>query len=86
LPIIGTHEAGTTTMVEHGVEGLIVRGRDPEHIAAAMIRLGRDCDLNQRMRHAAYNKVATQGSWQQYGDRLLERYFEMLEEKRAATV
>jgi len=86
LPIIGTHEAGATTMVEHGIEGLIVRGRDPEHIAAAMIRRGRDYDLNQRMRQAAYNKVATHSSWQQYGDRLLEHDFEVLQERRATTV
>src|SRR5438874_6523558 len=70
VPVIGTHEGGTTTLVQDGVEGLIVRGRDPEHIAAAMIRLGQDRDLNQRMGDAAYQKVATQNSWQQYGDRL----------------
>ena len=76
LPIIGTHEAGTTTMIEDGVEGFIVCGRDPEQIAAAMIRLGQDRDFNQRMGEAAYRKVATQSSWQQYGDRLLENYAE----------
>jgi glycosyltransferase involved in cell wall biosynthesis len=86
VPVIGTHEGGATTVVDDGVEGLIVRGRDPEHIATAMLRLGRDRDLNQRMGDAAYKKMATQGSWQQYGDRLLERYFEALEQRRAATV
>lgn len=74
VPVIGTHEGGTTTVVDDGVEGLIVRGRDPAHIAAAMIRLATDRDLNGRMGEAAYKRVAAQNSWQQYGDRLLARY------------
>jgi glycosyltransferase involved in cell wall biosynthesis len=82
VPVIGTHEGGTTTLVDDGVEGLIVRGRDPEHIAAAMIRLGQDRDLNQRMGDAAYKKVAAQNSWQQYGDRLLVRYAESLKDRQ----
>src|SRR2546430_9422573 len=82
VPVIGTHEGGTTTLVQDGVEGLIVRGRDPEHIASGMIRLGQDRDLNQRMGDAAYQKVATQNSWQQYGDRLLVRYAESLKDRQ----
>jgi len=82
LPIVGTHEAGTTTVVDDGTEGLIVPGRDPKHIAAAMIRLGQDRDLNQRMGDAAYKKVAANNSWQDYGDRLLNRYSELIANRR----
>ena len=74
LPVIGTHEGGATTLVEDGVEGLIVRGRDPEHIASAMIRLATDSGLNQRMGHAAHLKGAVSNTWQDYGDRLLAEY------------
>jgi glycosyltransferase involved in cell wall biosynthesis len=86
LPIIGTHEAGTTTVVQDGVEGLIVQGRDPEQIAAAMIRLGRDRDLNQRLGDAAYKKVAANNSWQDYGDRLLSEYNDRLGAARGKTI
>ena len=82
VPVIGTHEGGTTTVVDDGIEGLIVRGRDPSHIAEAMIRLGRDRALNERMGEAAYRRVATQNSWQQYGDRLLERYAAALRDRQ----
>ena len=78
VPVIGTHEGGTSTVVSDGCEGFIVGGRDPQGIAAAMIRLGRDCDLNKRMGEAAHQKVGTQNSWQEYGDRLLALYAKAL--------
>ncbi len=74
LPVIGTHEGGATTVVEDGIEGLIVRGRDPRHIADAMIRLATDRELNLRMGRAARKKGAEKNTWQDYGDRLLAEY------------
>jgi glycosyltransferase involved in cell wall biosynthesis len=74
LPVIGTHEGGATTLVEDGVEGFIVRGRDPEHIAQAMIRVASDPALNRRMGEAAHRKGAVSNTWQDYGDRLLAEY------------
>jgi starch synthase len=74
LPVVGTHEGGATTLVENGVEGFIVRGRDPAHIAEAMIRLAEDRELNRRMGEAAYQKGAVRNTWQDYGDRLLTEY------------
>jgi len=74
LPVIGTHEGGTTTLVQDGVEGFIVRGRDPKQIAEAMIRVATDAALNQRMGEAAHLKGAARNTWQDYGDRLLSQY------------
>jgi glycosyltransferase involved in cell wall biosynthesis len=74
LPVIGTHEGGATTIVENGVEGFVVNGRDPRQIAEAMIKLARDPELNQRMGEAAYRKGAVRNTWQDYGDRLLAEY------------
>jgi glycosyltransferase involved in cell wall biosynthesis len=74
LPVIGTHTGGTTTLVDDGVEGLIVNGRDPQQIAVAMIKLATDRELNQRMGDAAYCKAAIHNTWQDYGDRLLAEY------------
>ena len=71
LPVIGTHEGGATTLVRDGIEGFIVRGRDPQHIAEAMIRVALDAELNLRMGKAAFEKGASKNSWQDYGDRLL---------------
>ena len=74
LPVIGTHEGGATTLIEDGVEGFIVRGRDPKHIAEAMIRIASDPAMNQKMGEAAYQKGAVRNTWQDYGDRLLAEY------------
>ena len=74
LPVIGTHEGGATTLVEDGVEGLIVPGRDVERIAGAMLRLATDRELNQRMGLAACRKGAVRNTWQDYGDRLLAEF------------
>jgi len=74
LPVIGTHEGGATTVVDDGVEGFIVLGRDPENIAEAMIKVAVDRDLNQRMGDAAYLKGAEKNTWQDYGDRLIAEY------------
>lgn len=79
LPLVGTYEGGATTLVEDGVEGFIVRGRDPQHIAEAMIRLATDAELNRRMGEAAYRKGAVQNTWQDYGDRLLAEYQKRLD-------
>jgi glycosyltransferase involved in cell wall biosynthesis len=78
LPVIGTHEGGATTLVRDGVEGFIVRGRDPHHIAEAMIRVTLDTELNLRMGQAAFEKGALKNSWQDYGDRLLDAYAQRL--------
>ena len=74
LPVIGTHQGGATTLVQDGVEGFIVRGRDPAHIAEAMIRLAEDRKLNHRMGLAAHQKGAVRNTWQDYSDRLLAEY------------
>jgi glycosyltransferase involved in cell wall biosynthesis len=74
LPILASHESGATTLVADGVEGFIVHGRDPRHIADSMIRLANDRDLNRKMGEAARQKGAAKNTWQDYGDRLLAEY------------
>ena len=74
VPVIGTYTAGTTTLVDDGIEGFVVPGRDPEKLAERMILLARNSDLNSQMGEAAYRKGAVRNTWQDYGDRLLAEY------------
>ena len=78
LPIIASPESGATTLVADGVEGFIVRGRDPQHIAEAMLRVAQDPELCRRMGEAAHKKGAVKNTWQDYGDRLLAEYAKRL--------
>ncbi len=81
LPVVGTHEGGATTLVQDGVEGFIVRGRNPADIAQAMIRLAEDRELNRRLGAAAHQKGALRNTWQDYSDRLLAEYQTRLDRK-----
>lgn len=81
LPVIGTHEGGLTTMVDDGVEGFIINGRDPAQIAEAMIKVAMDRELNRRMGDAACRKVAAQNTWLDYADHLLAAYQEKKDRK-----
>jgi glycosyltransferase involved in cell wall biosynthesis len=74
LPIVATYQTGATSLVNDGVEGLIVPARDPEKTAQAMIQLASDSAACQRMGDAARKKVTAGNSWQDYGDRLLAEY------------
>jgi glycosyltransferase involved in cell wall biosynthesis len=74
LPLLGTHQGGATTLVEDGIQGLIIRGRDPAHIAEAMIKVAENPDLNRRMGEAAFLIGAARNTWQDYGDRLLAEF------------
>jgi glycosyltransferase involved in cell wall biosynthesis len=81
LPVIGTHEAGTSTIISNGDGGFVVQSHDPNSIADAMIRLASDRDLNWRMGEAAFRGAGAQNSWQDYGDRLLAEYERRLSKK-----
>jgi glycosyltransferase involved in cell wall biosynthesis len=76
LPIVATYESGATTLVKDGVEGLIVKARDVDKLASAMLRLANDRELNERMGKDAYLRGAKGNSWGDYADRLLSIYAE----------
>jgi glycosyltransferase involved in cell wall biosynthesis len=82
LPVIASYESGATTLVQDGVEGIIIHPRDPDQIADVMTRLARDRDLNQRLGEAAWKKGAERNTWQDYGDRLLAEYERRLSARR----
>jgi glycosyltransferase involved in cell wall biosynthesis len=74
LPIVASYESGASTQIRDGAEGFIVRGRDPHHIADAMLRVAGDSELNLRLGQAAHRVGAVGNTWQDYGDRLLAEY------------
>lgn len=74
LPIVATYETGAPTVVQDGVEGLIVPARDPERTAEALLSLASNVVARRRMGAASRRKGVQSNSWQDYGDRLLAEY------------
>ncbi len=84
LPIIGTHESGATTLVNDGVEGLIIRARDVEQLAQAMIRSATNREENERMGKAAHARGAQNNSWGDFADRLIRICEQAIQQRAAA--
>lgn len=68
VPVVTTAEAGS--VVRHGLEGLIVPGRNPELLAEAIAELVEDRARRERYAAAAKRR-ALDFIWSRYSDRLL---------------
>jgi glycosyltransferase involved in cell wall biosynthesis len=84
LPIIGTHESGATTLVNDGVEGLIIRARDVDQLAGAMIKAAQDRELNRRMGEAAHARGAKNNSWGDFAGRLIRICEQAIERRKSS--
>lgn len=74
LPILASYESGATTVVRDGIEGIILKPRDIDKMAAAMIRVAEDRVLNQSLGDAAYLAGAKSNTWADYTKRLVDEY------------
>jgi glycosyltransferase involved in cell wall biosynthesis len=72
LPQITTREAGD--VVRDDVEGIIVKPRDVDAIAAALEHLYRHPEIVQRMGNAARRRVVENFTWDHFRTRLLGAY------------
>jgi glycosyltransferase involved in cell wall biosynthesis len=72
LPQITTHEAGD--VVRDGVEGIIVKPRNVDAIAAALQHLHQHPEIVQQMGSAARRRVVENFTWDHFRARLLDAY------------
>jgi glycosyltransferase involved in cell wall biosynthesis len=72
LPQVTTREAGD--VVRDGVEGIIVRPRDIDAIAAALEHLHRHPEIVEQMGNAARRRVVENFTWDHFRTRLLDAY------------
>ena len=84
LPVIATHESGATTLVRDGVEGIIVRGRDIDHLAEAMIKVATDREANKRMGRAAHARGASGNTWGDFAERVIRMCDEAIGKKKSS--
>ncbi len=62
LPVIAGRDGGSTDAVQHGVNGLVVDGRDVAAIAAAMLRMREDAPLREQLSREGL-RVAARADW-----------------------
>lgn len=63
LPVIATDVGGAPEAIEHGINGLLVKPRDPQAIGEAIRRLAGDAALRRRMSSANLARVRRQFTW-----------------------
>ena len=57
LPVVATAVEGTVEAVVNGETGILVPSKQPEPLAEAILRIGRDADLRSRMGSASRRRV-----------------------------
>jgi phosphatidylinositol alpha-mannosyltransferase len=72
-PVVASDIGGYRSVVEHGIDGLLVPPRDPQRLAEALISLAQDPDRRGRMGVAGRRK-AEGFAWPRIVDRLIPIY------------
>lgn len=57
LPVVATEVGGLAEIVKHGTTGFLAEARNPERLAAHVLRLAGDRDLRRRMGAAGHDRV-----------------------------
>jgi ribosomal protein S18 acetylase RimI-like enzyme len=81
LPLIVTDIRGCREVVDDGGNGLLVPVRDPEALRTAIVKLGDDAELRQRMAEAGRVKAIEEFDERRIVDRVIESQVRALREK-----
>jgi len=74
LPVVATPNTGAEDLFTDGVEGYIVRPRDPLALRERVLHLYENPQVQAEMAAAALKRVQSRGGWDEYGDRVVEVY------------
>ncbi|WP_140456658.1 MULTISPECIES: glycosyltransferase family 4 protein [Priestia] len=80
LPIICTENTGGPDLIENGKEGFIIPIRDVEKLKEKILILYKNPDLLKSMSEGAIRK-AQKATWNEYGDRMINLYENLVENK-----
>ncbi len=81
LPVVASNIEGYASVITHGVDGILVRPRDPMALADALSALVRDADARAAIGHAGRRR-AEEYSWGRVTQKLLSYYERLIEERR----
>ncbi|MFQ5925507.1 MAG: glycosyltransferase, partial [Dehalococcoidia bacterium] len=77
-PIVASHIAGYTSVMNHGIEGLLVPPQDEQALATALMHLLSDKALRQEMGARGRLNVE-EYSWQNIARRVIDYYNSLLD-------
>ncbi len=83
-PVVASNIEGFAAVVTHGVEGLLVRPKDEDALAEALLELVEDPDMRLDMGQKAAER-AQHFSWERVSQRVLSYYERLVFEKGALT-
>jgi glycogen synthase len=83
-PVVATRVGGVPSVVDDGVEGILVDPKDPDALAQALQRVLRDEVLARRLGEAGRKKAVEQYRWPALVDRVERLYRESLAKTRLA--
>lgn len=78
LPCIATQVGGVPSVIEDGVNGLLVPAKDIEALTAAIERVMADPGLRSRLGMAARATVAKRFNWDTRADQIIDLYNSLL--------
>jgi len=81
-PVVASNIGGFAGVVTHGVEGLLVRPKDSEALAEALLQLVDDPEMRRSMGERG-REAAQQYSWERVSQRVLSYYERLLYERQA---
>jgi phosphatidylinositol alpha-mannosyltransferase len=79
--IVASDIPGYRTVVTHGEEGFLLKPKDPQALAEALLTLLRDAPLRERMGRKGLETAAWY-SWDRVSDQLLDYYAQLMRRKR----
>ncbi len=79
IPTIGADSGGVLEVIEDGVNGLLYRVTDPDHLASQILRLAADPDLRGRLISVGYRTAFERFGIQRYGREIEDAYLEATE-------
>lgn len=82
LPVIATRVGGIRSLVNDGVDGLLVESGDSEALANSISQLATDQPLRRQLAEAGKKKAVKQYSWDRITDQLISVYEEVIDEHR----
>jgi glycosyltransferase involved in cell wall biosynthesis len=81
LPVISTTNTGGEDIIRDGKDGFIIPIRDVEALKEKLVYLYENRDICKTMGQSAKERVNTSFTWDDYGDRMIAKFHDILNEK-----